>query len=695
MAHVSLYRKYRPSTFAEVVGQDHVTTTLANAVDTQTWHHAYLFTGPRGTGKTSSARLLAMALNASDGPTSTPPGDDPIVTAIREGTCPDVIEIDAASNNGVDDVRDLRDRVAFTPAQTRIKVYIVDECHMLSPQAWNAFLKTIEEPPDHVVFVFATTEPHKVLPTVLSRTQRFDLRRIPAAELADHCRHIAELEGFTFSGDALQSIVRAGDGSARDTLSVLDQVVAFTGPDITPEGVAQVLGSVPSTLLDRLAGLLAASDVAGVLTLVQQVADGGTDLRQFATDAVAHLRSLLLLAAAPDAGLVDATPDRVAELAGQARQTGAADLLRAVELLNDAQPKMRRGNTQLPLEIALAKAAIPASGGDPGAIAARLDRIEAAAARGSAAAPTSAGDAVIAADAATYPAQPPVSLGQTATADPAGSQTAAHGQSADRQAAKDPKTDNDDYGDDDSNGDPVVSHVAADAAGVNGAAEVADAPGVQGQNGQGQTQATEPDPTQQDVTPPTQLIRPAGPPEVAPLPPPTGPTPSVPPQPDDGALSKDEPTPGAAPKTSTDDLQTVTKAWPAILTTLGQTSKRLQAIVGEGAPVALTDGALILQFRFDFHAKQAEDTETAQAIAQVVESVIGTRYRVRAVVGSDTAQVAEEAGGGTTGDEASAVINHQAAEAAGEVEDDDAAHDQAIDALTKGLGAQVIDDTRG
>ena len=390
MAHVSLYRKYRPATFAEVVGQDHVTTTLARAVDSGSWHHAYLFTGPRGTGKTSSARIFAMALNATEGPTSSPDQDDPIVRSIRNGTAPDVIEIDAASNNKVEDVRDLVDRVAFTPAIARQKVYIVDECHMLTTQAWNAFLKTIEEPPGHVVFVFATTEPHKVLPTVLSRTQRFDFRRVPAKVLADHCRRLGDLEGFTFADDALAAIVRAGDGSVRDTLSVLDQVVAFTGKDITAEGVADVLGSVPATLLDALAGHLADSDVAGVLRVVDRVADGGTDLRQFATDAVEHLRSLVLLRAAPDAGLIEATPDRVAELKAQADRTGVADLLRAVELLNDAQPRMRRGNTRLPLEIALAKAALPEAGSDVQSLAARLERLEASVANGAGPAATPA-----------------------------------------------------------------------------------------------------------------------------------------------------------------------------------------------------------------------------------------------------------------------------------------------------------------
>lgn len=358
VAHVSLYRKYRPNSFADVVGQDHVTETLARAVDTQSWHHAYLFTGPRGTGKTSSARLLAMGLNASPGPTSTPDPNDPIVVAIREGSCPDVIEIDAASNSGVDDVRDLRDKINYSPTQGRLRIYIVDECHMLSNSAWNAFLKTIEEPPGHVVFIFATTEPHKVLPTVLSRTQRFDFRRVSDQVLTDHCLNICAAEGVQITTEALAPIVRAGDGSVRDTLSVLDQVIAFTGNTIDTEAVNRVLGTVPGDLLDGLVNAIARADVADAFALVGQVADQGIDLRQFALDAQNHLRELLILSAAPNAGLIEGTPERLSALQTQAASTDTDRLLFAVERLNDAQVRMRAGNTRLPLEVALAKAVL-------------------------------------------------------------------------------------------------------------------------------------------------------------------------------------------------------------------------------------------------------------------------------------------------------------------------------------------------
>lgn len=376
MGYISLYRKYRPQTFAEVVGQEHVTTTLANAVIEDRLHHAYLFTGPRGTGKTSTARILAKALNCEQGPTPTPCNVCTHCVAITEGASVDVIEIDAASHGGVDDVRDLRDRVAFAPASARKKVYIVDECHMLSTAGWNAFLKTVEEPPGHVVFVFATTEPHKVLETILSRTQRFDFRRVGADVLAAHARDLAAREGLELEPGVVELIVAAGDGSVRDTLSVLDQVVSFTGRTVTVQGVADVLGAVPDELLAETADLIAAGDVAGVCGLVQRLADGGRDLRQFARDAVEHLRSLFLLQVAPDARLVEATPERLTRLQAQAGRLGRTELLRAVELLAEAQAQMRRGNTRLPLEIALVKAALPEASGDTAALAARLDRLE-------------------------------------------------------------------------------------------------------------------------------------------------------------------------------------------------------------------------------------------------------------------------------------------------------------------------------
>ena len=632
MAHVSLYRKYRPATFAEVVGQDHVTTTLARAVDSGSWHHAYLFTGPRGTGKTSSARIFAMALNATEGPTSTPDQDDPIVRSIRNGTAPDVIEIDAASNNKVEDVRDLVDRVAFTPAIARQKVYIVDECHMLTTQAWNAFLKTIEEPPGHVVFVFATTAPHKVLPTVLSRTQRFDFRRVPAKVLADHCRRLGDLEGFTFADDALAAIVRAGDGSVRDTLSVLDQVVAFTGRDVTAEGVADVLGSVPATLLDALAGHLANSDVAGVLGVVDRVADGGTDLRQFATDAVEHLRSLVLLRAAPDAGLIEATPDRVAELKAQADRTGVADLLRAVELLNDAQPKMRRGNTRLPLEIALAKAALPEAGNDVQSLAARLERVEASVANGAAPSTT---PAMAVPPAASAPAPSVPAPAPASTSQPAPHRTG---------AAPEPE--------------PTAVEPAPTA--------------------------PEPEPVASEPTAPATTPPPQAEPTPAPAPeptPPPGPEPQAP-------AAEQAPAGGGAA-----DLQAIVNAWPAIMDMLGGSSRRLAAIFGEGTPIAISEGAVILRFAFDFHAQQAGDGDSARTVADIVERVVGTRYRIRATVGA----VEEDPPSPhvKVDDEASAVINHEAAEAAGEVTDEAAAHDAAIRTLTAVLGAEVTSDTQG
>jgi DNA polymerase-3 subunit gamma/tau len=376
MAHVSLYRKYRPQTFAEIVGQPHVTETLSQAITEDRLHHAYLFTGPRGTGKTSTARILAKAVNCSRGPTPAPCNACDQCRSITDGSNVDVIEIDAASHGGVDDVRDLRERVAFAPASARMKVYIVDECHMLSTAGWNAFLKTVEEPPDHVLFVFATTEPHKVLPTILSRTQRFDFRRLSADLLGGHITDIGEREQLTFDTGSIALIVRAGDGSARDTLSVLEQVVSFTGPKVTVEGVADVLGTTDDDLLADMAAGIARGDVAALCRLVQRLADSGHDLRQFARDATEHLRSLFLIQTAPDADLVPGTPERLERMRAQAGALGQIELLRAVDLLAECQAQMRRGNTRLPLELAMAKAALPEASGDAAALAARLDRLE-------------------------------------------------------------------------------------------------------------------------------------------------------------------------------------------------------------------------------------------------------------------------------------------------------------------------------
>jgi DNA polymerase III subunit gamma/tau len=378
VAYVSLYRKYRPQTFEEVVGQGHVIQTLVHALEEDRLHHAYLFTGPRGTGKTSTARLLAKAINCEQGPTPSPCNVCEHCTSIADGSSVDVIELDMASHGGVDDARELRDRALYAPARARRKVYILDEVHMASTAAFNALLKLIEEPPGHVMFAMATTDPQKVLPTILSRVQRLDLRRVSATDVAGNVRKLCELEGYAIDDGAVEAIVRAGDGSLRDTQSVLEQVLAFAGTDVSAEAVAQVLGQTPAERVFETVDLLGERDVAGLLALVQGLLDDGHDLRRFTLDLVQHVRDLLVLQVAPDRpDLVDATDDRRRRMQAQTAALPSEALLRSVGLLAATVAEQRQGSPRLPLELTLAKLAVPGADGDVAELADRVARLEA------------------------------------------------------------------------------------------------------------------------------------------------------------------------------------------------------------------------------------------------------------------------------------------------------------------------------
>ncbi len=362
MSYVSLYRRYRPSTFDEIVGQDHVTRTLANAITEGRLHHAYLFTGPRGTGKTSTARILAKAVNCADGPTATPCGTCSFCVEISGGTSMDVIELDMASHGGVDDARELRDRALFAPARARRKVYILDEVHMASPAAFNALLKLIEEPPEHVLFAMATTDPHKVLPTIMSRVQRLDLRRVDESTMKLQLQRIADAEGLRIDDAAFAPLVRAGDGSVRDTLSVLEQVLSFAGDHVTRDMVEQLLGSSPTEAVFATMAALLDGDVAAALTGVQDLVDTGHDLRRFALELAQHARDVLVSRVAPGRPeLIDAPDDRRRRLAEQATRASQPWLVDAVAVLGETIVEQRQGGARLPLEISLARLATTVS----------------------------------------------------------------------------------------------------------------------------------------------------------------------------------------------------------------------------------------------------------------------------------------------------------------------------------------------
>ncbi len=415
---ISLYRRHRPGSFDEVVGQQHVVRTLRNAVEQGKVHHAYLFVGSRGTGKTSMAKILARSLNCErGGPTVTPCGECESCTTIASGVSIDVIEMDAASNRSVDDVRDLRERVAYAPTGGRWKVYILDEAHMLTKEAWNAFLKTLEEPPPNTVFVLATTEAHKVMPTIADRCQRFDFQRPSLEQISEVLTRVSAAEGIEAEDAAVAMIARSASGSFRDALGTLDQLVSYGGSQVKLDDVLEMLGAADAELLFEAVDAVIAEDPRGVLLGVEKMARSGRDPAQFARDLLAHLRHLLVtqtVGEVPNTFVVTATDaDR---LSAQASAIGAATLVRTIDELANALTAVREGDdARMAVEIALLKAARPDLDPSTEGLLRRVEQLERRGTEaGSPAGPVAAGD----------PPPPPVAKASSGavppTAPPAG-----------------------------------------------------------------------------------------------------------------------------------------------------------------------------------------------------------------------------------------------------------------------------------
>ena len=598
---MALYRKYRPASFAEVVGQEHVTEPLCNALESGRINHAYLFSGPRGCGKTSSARILARSLNCEQGPTANPCGECHSCVALAPngpGNI-DVVELDAASHGGVDDTRELRDRAFYAPAQSRYRIFIIDEAHMVTNAGFNALLKIVEEPPEHLIFVFATTEPEKVLPTIRSRTHHYPFRLLPPKTMRGLLEKICAQEDVQVDDAVYPLVIRAGGGSPRDTLSVLDQLLAGAEQNrVVYQRALSLLGATDLALIDRAVDALAAGDGAALFGAVESVIDAGHDPRRFGTDLLERFRDLIVLQVVPDAaarGVVDAPDDVMERMRDQAAQIGTATLTRYAEVMHAGLGEMRGATApRLLLEVVCARLLLPSASDTEAALLQRIERIEtrmnvsipaSEAAVGAVTAPRPAPVAAPAPAAESYAEAP------SAPAAPSSSAAAGSRQFMRRSQA------------------PQSGSVAA--------SEVPPPP-----------------------APPVPRPEPRPAPEPAPVQRETSPEPVAPPAPEPAAPAPVQP---AAATPGEPDAAAVRAMWTTVREKVRARSRSLEAMLMEATVRGIEGDTLILAHPAPPLAKRLSEQHNADVIREALKDALGVNWRVRCDAGAAPAGAATPA----------------------------------------------------